>query len=204
MCLFLLLITYSFIKDRAVINCTTRRMKNMKRDEICQYFNGIIRDEKDISAGMAAIRTLLKVLEHSESETVQELQYCLQNAVDAMRSADHPVTSIASGSELFLRFITLATLDTPSFAECKGIMIHRGKVFYEKLVAARGKVAKAAAHFITDGSRILTHSKSRVVLHTMKEAAINNKIFKVYVTASAPDNSGYENILKKENVSFLL
>jgi len=31
-------------------------------------------------------------------------------------------------------------------------MIGRGKVFYEKLVAARGKVAKVAAHFITDGS----------------------------------------------------
>lgn len=39
-----------------------------------------------------------------------------------------------------------------SFAECKGIMLDRGKVFYEKLVAARGKVAKVAAHFITDGS----------------------------------------------------
>lgn len=47
------------------------------------------------------------------AETVQELRYCLQNGIDAMRSMDHPVTSIASGSELFLRFITLASLDTP-------------------------------------------------------------------------------------------
>lgn len=31
-------------------------------------------------------------------------------------------------------------------------MLERGKVFYDKLVAARGKVAKVAAHFITDGS----------------------------------------------------
>ncbi|XP_015113135.1 translation initiation factor eIF-2B subunit alpha isoform X2 [Diachasma alloeum] len=109
-----------------------------------------------------------------------------------MRSMDYPVTSIASGAELFLRFITLATLDTPSFAECKGIMLHRGKVFYEKLVASRGKVAKVAANFITDGCKILTHSKSRVVLHAMKEAAANHKIFQVYVTYSAPDNSGQE------------
>ncbi|XP_015182678.1 PREDICTED: translation initiation factor eIF-2B subunit alpha isoform X2 [Polistes dominula] len=109
-----------------------------------------------------------------------------------MRSTDNPITAIASGSELFLRFITLATLDTPSFAECKRIMLHRGKVFYEKLVAARGKVAKVAAHFITDGSKILTHSKSRVVLQAMKEAAACNKIFEVYVTNSSPDNSGVE------------
>jgi len=86
---------------------------------------------------MAAIRTLLKVLKHSKckyynkvlkniifvhllcdpltfvAETVQELRICLQHAIDAMRSTETPVTAIASGSELFLRFITLATLDTP-------------------------------------------------------------------------------------------
>ncbi|EFN71762.1 Translation initiation factor eIF-2B subunit alpha [Camponotus floridanus] len=71
-------------------------------------------------------------------------------------------------------------------------MLDRGKVFYEKLVAARGKVAKVAAHFITDGSTILTHSKSRVVLQAMKEAAASNKIFEVYVTSSSPDNNGKE------------
>lgn len=47
------------------------------------------------------------------AETVQELRICLQEAIDAMRSTETPVTAIASGSELFLRFITLATLDTP-------------------------------------------------------------------------------------------
>ncbi|XP_033224724.1 translation initiation factor eIF-2B subunit alpha isoform X2 [Belonocnema kinseyi] len=164
----------------------------MEEQEICRYFSDIIKNEKDVSAGVAAIRTLLEVLEHSKSETVQELRFCLQNAVVAMRSTDHPVTAIASGSELFLRFITLATLDTPSFAECKSIMLHRGKIFYKKLVAARGKVAKHAVRFITDGCTILTHSKSRVVFETMKQAAQNNKSFEVYVTTSAPDNSGEE------------
>lgn len=95
-------------------------------------------------------------------------------------------------------------------------MLKRGNVFYDKLVAARGKVAKVAAHFITDGSvrtdvqkiflkylyyfftfmchfyqTILTHSKSRVVLQAMKEAAESKKIFEVYVTSTSPDNNGY-------------
>lgn len=43
---------------------------------------------------------------------MQELKSCLEKGIEAIRSMDHPVTSIASGSELFLRFITLATLDT--------------------------------------------------------------------------------------------
>ncbi|XP_046737180.1 translation initiation factor eIF-2B subunit alpha isoform X1 [Diprion similis] len=164
----------------------------MDQKDICRFFNDIMKNESDISAGMAAIQTLLKVLEHSDSETVQELHLCLQNAVDTMRSTDHPVTGIASGCELFLRFITLATLDNSPFADCKRIMIQRGKLFYDKLFAARGKVAKLAAQFIIDGSRILTHSKSRVVLQTMKEAAASNKRFEVYVTESFPNNSGKE------------
>lgn len=132
------------------------------------------------------------------AETVQELRICLQHAIDAMHSTETPVTAIASGSELFLRFITLATLDSPvriliflfwieyicfniyfyyenlftslifvciqSFAECKGIMLDRGKVFYEKLVAARGKVAKVAANFITDGSVRINIKKHKIFL----------------------------------------
>ena len=40
--------------------------------------------------------------------------------------------------------------------------------------------------------KILTHSKSRVVFEAMKEASISNKSFEVYVTTSAPNNSGYD------------
>lgn len=68
-------------------------------------------------------------------------------------------------------------------------MLDRGLQFLKKLDAARGKIVKLATQFITDGSRILTHSRSRVVLQTLKEAA-KKKRFHVYVTISAPDNSG--------------
>jgi len=37
---------------------------------------------------------------------------------------------------------------------------------------------------------ILTHSRSRVVLHLLKAAAASNKWFKVYVTESLPDRAG--------------
>ena len=38
---------------------------------------------------------------------------------------------------------------------------------------------------------ILTHSRSRVVLQILKEAAEAKKRFKVYVTESMPDKKGY-------------
>uniref|UniRef100_A0A1B6CXV9 Translation initiation factor eIF2B subunit alpha n=1 Tax=Clastoptera arizonana TaxID=38151 RepID=A0A1B6CXV9_9HEMI len=162
----------------------------MDKLEIENVFLGIMRKEKEVSAGVAAIRTLLKFLEHDKSETLQELDANLKTAIDVMQKLDCPVTAVASGSELFLRFITFATLDFKTFMDCKRIMLHRGQVFLKKLMEARGKVAKLGAGFITDGSQVLTHSKSRVVLETMKEAAKANKRFEVYITQSSPDSSG--------------
>lgn len=93
------------------------------------------------------------------------------------------------------------------FDECKKIMLNRGHVFIKKLDEARGKIVKLAANFIEDGSvsnpvifeqffwykyfqKILTHSRSRVVLQTLRKAHKQNKNFEVFVAISAPDNSG--------------
>ena len=48
------------------------------------------------------------------AETVQELSENLKTAIASVKSTDHAlVASIASGCELFLRFITLTALDSP-------------------------------------------------------------------------------------------
>ncbi|CAK1579203.1 unnamed protein product [Parnassius mnemosyne] len=162
----------------------------MKKEEVQEIFLKILREEEDVSAGVAAIRTLLTVIENYKVATVRELDLNLQLAVDAMRHCDQPVTAISSGCELFMRFITFTKLDVKSFEECEQIMLQRGHIFFETLLEARGKVAKQALPFISDGCKILTHSKSRVVLQAMLEAAKANKRFHVYVTMSGPDNSG--------------
>ncbi|KAJ8718918.1 hypothetical protein PYW07_016474 [Mythimna separata] len=162
----------------------------MKKEEVQEIFLKILREEEDVSAGVAAIRTLLSVIENYKVATVRELDLNLQLAVDAMKHCDQPVTAISSGCELFMRFITFAKLDVKSFEECEQIMLQRGHIFLNTLLEARGKVAKQATIPISDGCKILTHSRSRVVLQAMLEAAKSNKRFKVYVTMSSPDNSG--------------
>ncbi|CAH2981715.1 unnamed protein product [Chilo suppressalis] len=165
-------------------------MAQMKKQEVQDIFLKILREEEDVSAGVAAIKTLLTVIENYKVATVRELDLNLQLAVDAMRNCDQPVTAVSSGCELFMRFITFAKLDVKSFEECEQIMLKRGRIFLDTLLEARGKVAKQALPFISDGCRILTHSRSRVVLQAMVEAARANKRFEVYVTMSCPDNSG--------------
>lgn len=46
------------------------------------------------------------------AETVQGLDENLREGIEVMRNSDYPVAAINSGCELFLRFITLAKLDT--------------------------------------------------------------------------------------------
>lgn len=55
------------------------------------------------------------------AETLQELDSNLKTAIDVMRNMDFPVTAVASGSELFLRFITFATLDYKVIILCMNI-----------------------------------------------------------------------------------
>lgn len=82
-------------------------------------------------------------------------------------------------------------------------MKYRGSFFLKKLQEARPKIAKLGSPFILDGHKILTHSRSRVVLQVLKEAAKCNKRFHVYVTESQPDKSGFNMLeeLQKHNIS---
>ncbi|XP_065218097.1 translation initiation factor eIF2B subunit alpha [Planococcus citri] len=167
-------------------------METMEKIDVKQYFCKILREKKDLSAGIAAIETLLYVLENDKSATIQELDSNFKSTIETMKKTDVPVTAVASGCELFLRFITFVKLDYKTFEECKKVMLERGKVFMKKLLNAKGKIAKLASSFIADGSKILVHSKSRVVLKAMQHAVSLHKHFQVFVTNSSLDNSGEE------------
>ncbi|CAF4188555.1 unnamed protein product, partial [Rotaria magnacalcarata] len=104
---------------------------------------------------------------------------------------DSSMPSVKSGCELFLRFITLAKFDTFEIDECRQKLIERGEVFLERTLSSRQRIAEYSQEFIVDGSIILTHSYSRVVLALLAYASKFSR-FKVYVTESEPDKSGLQ------------
>ena len=66
---------------------------------------------------------------------------------------DCSVSSVVSGSELFLRFITLASrLEEGTFEEIRSKMLTKGKNFLEAKMQSRSKIAKLGAQNINDGS----------------------------------------------------
>ncbi|NWX90352.1 EI2BA factor, partial [Nothoprocta pentlandii] len=122
-------------------------------------------------------------------ETIQGLRKSLRSAIDTLSHVDSSV-AVSSGGELFLRFISLTSLEYSDYSKCKEIMIERGEIFLRKVSLSRNKIAKLCHPFIRDGARILTHAYSRVVLRVLEAAVESKKRFSIYVTESQPDQAG--------------
>ncbi|KFW65125.1 Translation initiation factor eIF-2B subunit alpha, partial [Pygoscelis adeliae] len=132
---------------------------------------------------------LLGFLKQARGETIQGLRSSLLAAIDTLSRVDSSV-AVSSGGELFLRFISLTSLEYSDYSKCKEIMIERGEIFLRKVSLSRNKIAKLCHPFIRDGARILTHAYSRVVLRVLEAAVESKKRFSVYVTESQPDQAG--------------
>ncbi|KAK2845760.1 hypothetical protein Q7C36_010614 [Tachysurus vachellii] len=162
----------------------------MDEGELVEYFRTQMSQDPDVASAVAAIRSLLEFLKRDQSETILGLRENLTKAIGRLQEADSSV-AVSSGGELFLRFISLTSLEHPDLSQCKNVMVDRGELFLKKISLSRGKVAKLCHTFIKDGAKILTHSLSRVVLKVLESAAADKKRFTVYVTESQPDSSGH-------------
>ncbi|XP_023680354.1 translation initiation factor eIF2B subunit alpha isoform X2 [Paramormyrops kingsleyae] len=160
-----------------------------------------MRQDPDVASAVAAIRTLLEFLKRDKAETLLGLRENLTQAIDRLAGVDSSV-AVSSGGELFLRFISLTSLEYSELSQCKKVMVERGELFLKKISLSRSKVAKLCHTFIKDGAKILTHSSSRVVLRVLQNAAADKKRFTVYVTESQPDSAGQKmaDTLRKLNV----
>ncbi|CAG2194192.1 translation initiation factor eIF2B subunit alpha-like isoform X1 [Mytilus galloprovincialis] len=166
----------------------------MEKQDILTYFTNLTNNEPDLAAAVAAIKTLIHLLEISKVETVQEMRESLKEAINILTETDSSTTSISSAGELFLRFISLklTSLEYSNIQELKKLLVERGNLFLDKVAGSRQKIGKVTHPFIRDGTTILTNSKSRVVLQVLKEAAEAKKRFNVFVAESQPNKSGHK------------
>jgi translation initiation factor eIF-2B subunit alpha len=80
------------------------------------------------------------------------------------------------------RYVTrTAALDLADLVMSKAWLIERGNTFAETSLKARAKIAELGECFIRDGSVVMTHGNSRVVMALLKRAAAQGKHFSVVV-----------------------
>lgn len=158
-------------------------------------------DKSATAVPVAAIKTLLGVVQRSKAETMMGLQNELQKAADTMLKNYHWIQSAASSSssshsialqsgiELFLKYITRTFLEAPNFEECRQSVLERGERFQMMSLAARDRIAVTASEFILPNSTVLTTGWSRVVAAILLEAA-KTKHFAVVILEGRPDAAG--------------
>ena len=74
-----------------------------------------------------------------------------------------------------------ASLDHVDLAQSKAWLVERGNTFAETSLKARAKIAELGEGFSRDGSVVMSHGNSRVVLALLKRAAAQGKHFSVVV-----------------------
>jgi translation initiation factor eIF-2B subunit alpha len=154
-------------------------------------------DTTAMAVPVAAMKTLLNVVERSTAETMMGLQEELQKAAGIMiqhyRTTPHANgIALQSGIELFLKYITRTFLEIPNFELCRQLVLQRGARFQNMSVSARDRIAVVAADFIRPNSTILTTGWSRGVAAILRHAALtnNNPSFDVIVLEGGPDQAG--------------
>ena len=175
-------------------------------------------DKSVVATPVAAIKALLGVVQRSKATTMMELQDELKQAraimirdfesdtttttsdgdgdgtaTEATKAAvgmgGRNLIALASGCDLFLKYITRSFLELPDFEACKKEVLERGKRFAGITLAARDRIAHVSADFIQEGQTVLTHGFSRVVASILLQAA-ETKHFDIVILEGRPDAAG--------------
>ncbi len=127
-----------------------------------------------------------------ELELKEASKAMLQFANDPMNSnmlGGRSHIALASGCELFMKYITRCFLELPDFNECIAQIISRGQRFSDISIAARDRIASTGRAFIQPGSTVLTHGWSSVVSSLLIQAAKETH-FEIIILEGRPDASG--------------
>ncbi|GAA5868947.1 hypothetical protein JCM8547_003229 [Rhodosporidiobolus lusitaniae] len=155
-------------------------------------FAQLLQADEPLPAPVAAVQVLAELVARSSANTIQELLALLRSTSSDLSAASFNPVSTSSGTALFMRFITLQRPDpNRSFRDFKAELVDRAKEFVRGSGHCRELIARNMSDFIRDGSTILVHSYSRVVVQALLYAAqTQKKRFSVYVTESRPFGLG--------------
>ena len=189
--------------DEPLVIQDLRRHLNANTSEVEEGSDGRNGEQEyggGVALPVAAFKSLLDVIQRTQSNTMMGLQKELKLASEEMMDFANDVhngillggrshISLASGCELFLKYITRCFLESPDFDTCIQAVLERGQRFSDISLAARDRISQAAMPFIRPGSTVLTHGWSRVVSSLLIHAA-KDIHFELIVLEGRPDAGG--------------
>ncbi|KAG8527587.1 uncharacterized protein KY384_007740 [Bacidia gigantensis] len=170
---------------------------------ITSHYRGLLRDDQEITKPIAAIESLIALLDASPPSTVSETLALIQSYTSTLKSSIPQPTALSAGTDLFQRYIisTLQSGETKDFGAIRAHLLANSKLFVQRAKGARKSIARIAKRFIQDNTTILTCGSSRVVADVLMAAADDEIAFRViYVQANTSDGHQLLTQLRKQQV----
>lgn len=145
--------------------------------------------EQSVSQPVGAIAALLEIVKEArDTATMSELVQELRGSIDELQQRV-PSIAIRAGCDLFMRLVSL--YDSDRGQSSKHYLLTQGQRLIERAATQKMRIIDHCAEFVRDGSTILVHGFSRVVLAILLHAFHANKRFFVYCTESRPSDGGF-------------
>jgi translation initiation factor eIF-2B subunit alpha len=172
----------------------------------CAHFSSILTKTPDTPTAIGAIITLSHVLSASSETTLQGLLLEVRGVADQLKGfaserSDLAIISLAASMDVFLLYVTRVATRMAFETNLHAEIVERAEKFVKLYISSRDKIASVGSQFVRDGSTVLVHGYSRVVLSLLINAAKTCN-FTVLVTEGRPVGAGCKVMekLKESNI----
>lgn len=148
-------------------------MANMADESIVDTYHRLLSEDPDLTMPVAAIESLILLLQQSRATTVFETLDLLATQSDYLKSQVANPISLSAGTDLFQRYMisSLKASGESNFDTLRQHLLTNGRLFVSRAKAGREKIAAYGRNFVRDGCTVLTHGGSRVVGTLLAKAA---------------------------------
>ena len=165
-----------------------------------KHFSSVLAKNTDTPTAVGAVITLSHVLSSSSETTLQGLLLEVRAVADELKTFcgernDLAIISLAASMDVFLLYVTRVATRMAFEQNLRQEMVKRADNFVKLYISSRDKIANVGSQFVRDGSIVLVHGYSRVVLTLLINAAKTCN-FTVLVTEGRPVGAGVKVMTK--------
>ncbi|CAF3463463.1 hypothetical protein SNK03_011624 [Fusarium graminearum] len=142
--------------------------------DIVETYRGLLVTDPDLTKPVAAIESLIALLNAQPSTTVFEILDTVKVHSDRLKASVSNPVPLSAGTDLFLQYLVSSLRQQDgSFDAVRQHLLRNGRLFAQRANAAREGIADAGWRLIHEGQCILTHGASRSVVGILDRAAQN-------------------------------
>ncbi|KJZ72985.1 hypothetical protein HIM_07557 [Hirsutella minnesotensis 3608] len=152
--------------------------------DIVSTYRNLLASDPDLTKPVAAIESLIALLNTVPSTTVYETLDTVKLHSDRLKASVANPVPLTAGTDLFLQYLVSSLKQQDgSFDAVRQHLLRNGRLFAARAIAARNGVAEAGWRFVGEGKCVLTHGASRSVTGLLGRAAksLSGKFKVVYV-----------------------